>query len=276
MNEGQEITQIHDSQQPTSSLSRFNGDLGAYDIIETADGTPTIYSNYFGEACHSSHGAFEETLVHYIEGCRVRESLFKYGEIKVLEIGFGAGYGADVTALQIAPYQRVKFLSTELDPQLVKYARDHACDGHLMASLKESEYFGIPCFEANNLEMHLIVLIGDARETLKQLAEKGPQKVHAIYQDAFSPKRNPQLWTVEWFELLKVYADQKTFLGTYSASVNIRKSMREAGWSIHKGPGFGPKRSSTRADLLGGSNKELLELLERSPIEALRNKDLEN
>src|SRR5690606_27427663 len=109
----------------------------------------------------------------------------------------------------------------------------------------------------------LKILIGDARITLPHYIKKHSLKVHAIYQDAFSPKRNPDLWTVEWFTLLKEISHQDVIMSTYSSSSAIRKSMAEAGFTLYPGEKFGPKRSSTRARLKGEMDPETLLHLQR-------------
>jgi tRNA U34 5-methylaminomethyl-2-thiouridine-forming methyltransferase MnmC len=94
-------------------------------------------------------------------------------------------------------------------------------------------------------------------------------RFHAIYQDAFSPKKNPTLWTKEWFSFLRSISTEDVILSTYSASTSIRKSLHEAGWKIQQGEKFGRKRTSTRATLNGETSAEILLQLERSSVDAL-------
>ena len=51
-----------------SNPLKFNGSLGEYEIIETSDGSTTVFSGAFNEACHSSHGVV-------CDGIRPSESL---------------------------------------------------------------------------------------------------------------------------------------------------------------------------------------------------------
>ena len=57
----------------------------------TEDGTFTLESNLFTENCHSTAGAYEETLFNYVNGTEVKKS--KQAEIKIFEVGFGLGLG---------------------------------------------------------------------------------------------------------------------------------------------------------------------------------------
>lgn len=255
----------------------FQGQLGKYRLIQTDDGSHSLWSEKFDENCHSTTGAYAETILHYIEGTKVLERVTQKGQVSILEVGFGTAMGIYATYREIAslPFlKNTKFISTELDKDLILWAKNRYSEHELIGKLKRSDYFGIPAYEAKTPEFHLIVLVGDAYETLSLLKEKAPLPVDAIYQDAFSPKKNPDLWTVEWFQLLKEFSNQQTLMGTYSSSVNIRKSMIEAGWKVFNGPAFGPKRSSTRASLVGDMDPELTTMLSKSPIATLhRNKN---
>ena len=49
----------------------LKGSLGNYHLVETEDQSQTLYSEAFGEACHSTHGARAETREIYLEGCHL-------------------------------------------------------------------------------------------------------------------------------------------------------------------------------------------------------------
>lgn len=229
-----------------------------YKEVLTEDGSVTLFSEKFQEACHSTTGAKSETLLHYISGCEIVPKA-KEKNLSILEVGFGLGVGLLTTWEMTKDLPAmVHFLSLEIDPALVSWFREAYRDHPLFSDPKFS-------FE---------VLTGDARETLpRYVAEKKPHW-NAIYQDAFSPKRNPVLWTREWFELLRSGSADDVILSTYSASSSIRKSLVEAGWKLSPGEKFGPKRTSTRARLKGESDPAILDALGRSPAKALTDKDL--
>ncbi len=108
----------------------------------------------------------------------------------------------------------------------------------------------------------LTILIGDAKQTLGQ----DLPKFHAIFQDAFSSKKNPELWTPEWFSQLASLSHESVDLSTYASSDEIRKAMIAAGWRLREGGPFGRKRSSTRADLKGQTDETILSRLKNSPL----------
>lgn len=233
--------------------------------VETEDGSWTLFSEAFQEACHSTSGAKAETLLHYVNGCRIREKIDSYDPLIILEVGFGLGIGFLTTLESLPKDKRWTFISLEIDRSLLEWFRETHKDHEFLKDLKWEGNL----LKARNEFVELIIIQGNARTALPEFLHSFPYKWHAIYQDAFSPKRNPILWTREWFELLKENSHSDVLLSTYSASNSIRKSLHQAGWSIHKGEKFGPKRASTRATLHGETDPEILHQMERSPAVAL-------
>lgn len=237
-----------------------------HQIRETDDGTWTLFSERFSEACHSTAGAREETRKHYLEGCHIQALLRDQNPTHVLEVGFGTGLGFRET-LQLARSQKnsfLRFTSLELDEELVKWAAPQAI---------KKQFDHVTLYQQLGEEFELTILIGDARLSLPQYAPHLPP-VHAIYQDAFSPRRNPTLWTKEWFALLGSLSAPGAYLSTYSASISIRKALIAAGWGVSLGESFAQKRSSTRARWQLASDAALIEQLENHSILALSDADL--
>lgn len=245
--------------------------------VETEDGSYTLFSEAFQEACHSSSGALAETHLHYLKGCQVEEKLKVHKDIAILEVGFGLGVGFLATFEALRNLEgKWTFISLEIDEKLLEWFRLENQEHEFLKNLIWKKDAGLNFLEAQSDSCHLTILCGDARKTLPEFLEKNPHQWSAIYQDAFSPRRNPILWTVEWFKTLKEYAKLDVILSTYSASSSIRKSLIEAGWKLHKGDKFGPKRTSTRATLTGISDPEILLHLERSPVSALRDDNVDS
>lgn len=243
-------------------MSNPDGLPPQHQLVPTADGSVTLFSERFQEACHSTAGAKAETLHHYIDGCSVRSLFATLTEVRVFEVGFGTGLGWRETSTANLPTPAfLDFLSVEIDEELVKWAAPQ---------LSRQTSAGLIWYESKNSKQRLRVLIGDARETLPHFLGLFPMTFHAIYQDAFSPKRNPTLWTEEWFKVLGTFTAPGAILSTYSASSSVRKALVNAGWGIQEGGPFGPKRSSTRARFGESSDPQLLLENSRSPIPACK------
>ncbi|MCM2348783.1 MAG: MnmC family methyltransferase [Bacteriovoracaceae bacterium] len=237
-----------------------------HSLVETADGSYTLFSEAFQEACHSTTGARAETILHYIEGTKVQENILKFSPLVILEVGFGLGVGFLTTLEKLPSDRRWHFVSLELDADLLEWFLKNHQDHYFLKNLQWKDN---NILEAENDFIKLTILQGDARKTLPAYLKNHPLKWHAIYQDAFSPKKNPILWTKEWFSLLKDSSHEDVILSTYSASSSIRKSLHLTGWGVQKGERFGPKRTSTRAVLAKATDPEILLQLERSPAQAL-------
>lgn len=255
-------------------MKPINLPLG-HTLVETLDGSFTLFSEAFQEACHSTTGAKSETILHYLEGCQIKKKLEVHSPLTILEVGFGLGVGFLTTFENLPKNKKWSFLSLEIDRNLLEWFRLSQTEHEFLKLLQWKEQDGLHYLEARNEFVTLTVLQGDARKTLPQYTKMFPTTWHAIYQDAFSPKRNPVLWTKEWFTLLKTYSHADVILSTYSASTSIRKSLFETGWGIQKGEKFGPKRTSTRAVLNAPTDPEILLHLERSPTTSISDDKLD-
>lgn len=245
-------------------MPSMNGDFRlppGHAKVVTGDGTFTLFSEAFQEACHSTAGAKNETLLHYVNGCKIPEKILKFDPLLILEVGFGLGIGFNTTLETIPKNRRVHFVSMEIDRNLLEWFRE--MNPHLNLQWNEN------LLETEKDNIKLTIIQGDARIEVPKYLQKNAMKFHAIYQDAFSPKRNPVLWTKEWFTLLREHSHEEVILSTYSASSSIRKSLHETGWGVQKGEKFGEKRTSTRAVLNLATDPEILEQLGRSPASAL-------
>ncbi|MCP4913314.1 MAG: hypothetical protein GY909_09350 [Oligoflexia bacterium] len=253
----------------------FSGELGKYSFIKTDDGSLTLHSEIFDENCHSTDGAVEETLFNYIHGCRVTERIKENNHV-IFELGLGLGIGY-ITTVNALPddAKNLTFISCEIDPGLITYLIENGeSHGHEnypeFRDLKKED--GI--WTAKKNENQLFIIEGDIRKEAPHTFKQLGLKFDSIYQDPFSPKKNPTLWTWQWFELLKNYSHSKTILSTYSASVSVRKAMAKAGWKVHNQKGFGRKKSKTLCLLEGDHDPNLINTIEKGKANPLADESI--
>jgi tRNA U34 5-methylaminomethyl-2-thiouridine-forming methyltransferase MnmC len=73
------------------------------------------------------------------------------------------------------------------------------------------------------------------------------EKFHFFFHDPFSPKKNPDLWSIAFFKKLLSMAQSGAILTTYSSAAIARKNLELAGWHVEKIKGFANKREALRA-----------------------------
>ncbi len=261
-----------------TKYKEFRGSLGSYKWERTEDGSYTLFSEYFNENCHSLSGAVEETLYNYILGTNIPQIIEKNSKVSIFEVGLGTALGLKITYDFISkhsPENILNFTSCELDKELAHQSllilQEEGIIDEINWSERHQFFSGRFAFDKLNESSSWLVIIGDIRNRLEAWIQSPYfQKVDCIYQDAFSPKRSPTLWTYQWFSQLTQIAHSNTVMSTYSSTKAVWKAMVKAGWSVEKVKGHGAKKISTRAFYdKREMSAEILELMRRSPIKAL-------
>jgi tRNA U34 5-methylaminomethyl-2-thiouridine-forming methyltransferase MnmC len=198
-------------------------------IVKSNDGSNTKYSQQFDEHYHSTKdGALTETLQKHIIPAF---SHIKKDTINILDICFGLGYNTLTTLYYIKQNNldiKVNIFSPEFDRELIaslkefEYPNELKEFTHIIKSLCENQKY-----ESSDINIELF--LGDAREYVKTLSN-----IDIVYQDAFSPKKNPMLWTREYFGDIYRLLSSDGVVTTYSQATNVRMSMYVNGFYIHE------------------------------------------
>lgn len=199
----------------------------------TDDGSFTFFSEEFGETFHSQAGAKAEAFTKFsqVTGLALRSQC---GDLRLLDVCYGLGYNTAAaleTIWAANPSCRIEVYGLELDETVPLAAIAPpfitGWSSAVQAALEAialSHQFTTPLLQAT-------LLIGDARQTIQHLAQTGFQ-ADAIFFDPFSPRRCPQLWTVEFFtQVVRCLVTNGT-LATYSRSAAVRTAMQAAGLQI--------------------------------------------
>lgn len=200
----------------------------------TKDGSYTFFSETFKETFHSRQGAKAEAFAKFAIATDLPK-LAQQPSLKLLDVCYGLGYNTAAaleTIWTINPNCQVDLYGLENDAT-VPYA---ALAPALLADWSAPVQLALKALvdpELHPMPVRLTggLLIGDARQTIKLLIDQGFQ-AQAIFFDPFSPRRCPQLWSVEFFRQVAHCLATPGKLATYSRSASVRTAMLEAGFTI--------------------------------------------
>ena len=215
-------------------------------LFETADGSHSLYSEEFQVSYHSKFGAIQETKHVFIEaGLRYKAVLGK--ELKILDIGFGAGLNAFMTLLE-AEKRGLSVTYTGVEAYPV--------DPETVEKLNYPELTGHPDKRDIFLQLHADnwgeTITYNETFTGTKLRRKFQdldfsEEFDIIYFDAFAPGAQPELWEIEILEIMHRALKKGGIFVTYCAKGDVKRALKELGFETEKLPGPPGKREMTRA-----------------------------
>lgn len=218
-------------------------------IITTSDGSKTIQIEDWNEQYHSIHGAINEANHVFIKhGLHFfyNEFLKERKDISILEIGFGTGLNAFLTAIQAEKMGfNVDYTGVEAFPvvkeeyEQLNYAKSISeSHSHLFQKLHDVKWEVLSLITSN---FHL-----EKRQQFF-LDMHDVNTYDIIYFDAFGARLQPELWTETMFSLMFKALKKEGVLVTYSAKGSVRRAMQQVGFIVERLPGPPGKREMLRA-----------------------------
>ncbi|SNR31790.1 tRNA U34 5-methylaminomethyl-2-thiouridine-forming methyltransferase MnmC [Maribacter sedimenticola] len=214
------------------------------EIITTADGSKTIQIKEWNEQYHSKHGAIQEAYHVFIHSGL---HLFKNCNLNILEIGFGTGLNALITLIE-AEHQNLSIDYTGVEAYPVSKEE--------IGQLNYLKELNAMSFTKMFNEMHAspweeLIPISPKFNLKKQQKDfkdiKDIAQYDLVYFDAFGARVQPELWTVDIFEIMFKAIKQGGYLVTYAAKGSVRRAMLEVGFLVERLPGPPGKREMLRA-----------------------------
>lgn len=227
-------------------------------VVRTgADGSFSLWSAAFQEGFHSGRGALREAGETFLAPSQLER--FPPGAVpRVVEMC--AGTGGNLALLLEATAARdlaLEWWGLELDPRplalaLASEAFRRAWQPSTLAAL--SELLARGHWRGEGSTAHL--LWGDARQTVRDLPEVLPGPVDLVWHDAFSPRRCPQLWTLEHLQATTALLAPEGRWISYSAAAAVRETLRQLGLHLVAlevaAPDGDPRRTPTGRTLWSG------------------------
>jgi len=189
-----------------------------------ADGSFSLWSGAFGEGFHCAAGALSEAQQKFVRPSQLER--WRPGqELVVVEVAVGTGTNT-AALLQAAAGLGLPVqwwgLEQDRQPLALALASDAFRSQWSEATLSRLEALG----HSERL------LWGDGRQAVSRL----PAALHGgcdlVWLDAFSPRRCPQLWSLQFLARLAALLKPEGRLITYSSAAAVRGALVTAGLQL--------------------------------------------
>jgi tRNA U34 5-methylaminomethyl-2-thiouridine-forming methyltransferase MnmC len=227
----------------------------SYKLVQLANGVHTLHSLEYRETFHPVIGPVAEAEALYVRQLRLLERLQKHtGEFVIWDVGLGAAANA-VTVFQAVKECdcSLRLISFDQTREPLQFALEHreslqyltGYEKSIAGLLSEGEIRFSNGLAQIAWELH----IADFPSCIAKPAAANLPKPHAIMFDAFSPAKNPAMWTEPLFARLYELLDPERpcALPTYSRSTMLRVTLLLAGFFVGAGHATGEKEETTLA-----------------------------
>src|ERR1051325_7359248 len=234
-----------------------------YRIVKLANGAHSVHSVAHHETFHPVIGPVAEAEALYVRQLRLLERRGHYdGEFVIWDVGLGAAANA-VTVLRatrdLPGHLRLVSFDHTLAP--LEFAVAHTSYLDYLIGYEETLRVLLVgqsiSFKNGEQTVNWDIHLADFPTLLAQPAARHLPKPHVIMFDAFSPAKNPAMWTESLFANLFRLLDPERpcALPTYSRSTMLRVTLLLAGFFVGVGHATGEKEETT----IAANSLELIE-----------------
>jgi tRNA U34 5-methylaminomethyl-2-thiouridine-forming methyltransferase MnmC len=215
-------------------------------IITTKDGSQSLLNPELNETYHSIHGARQESLHVFISnGLDFVVQREAKKSIKILEIGFGTG----LNALLTAQYAKEKSVTVEYTT-LEAFPVNESIWQQLTYAQSETERDIFYKLHHEPWDQWTEVMPGfmlkKVNSTL-QLVSFDHTYFDLIYFDAFAPNKQPEMWTLPMLQKTIDSLRTSGVFVTYCAKGQLKRDLASCGTSVETLQGPPGKREMIRA-----------------------------
>lgn len=218
------------------------------EIIETKDGSSSLYLPEMDETYHSTHGALTEALYVFLDKA-LEAYLSAFPEkkkIRILEIGFGTGLNAWLTAIHVKgkDYQ-VEYSSLEKFPvseevvSKLNYTKDRSEDEKNLFAQVHDVVWNQP------VQIHEGFTLEKVEKDVFDFPIK-PDQFDVIYFDAFAPSKQPEMWSLEVLQKMYDCLSEGGVFSTYCAQGQFKRDLKSVGFQLESLDGPPGKKEMTR------------------------------
>lgn len=246
--------------------------LNLGEIVKTNDGSFTLRHPLHGECYHSYDGAYLEARELYVVRSGFYDALRNKRSVSVLDVGLGLSYNAmatleawwsekepaDITlnSLEIDPVLVQELMSGKASWQLgwsqewlwfcqslVELSSGSETFERIASSFRPMAVGELICDDKSSPRIWQALLrhpngcsqgtwnitVADARRFTSM-----PSGINFIWQDPFSPEKNPEMWNRNWFQLISQHAEKEAVLMSYSVARVTRDELEASGFQVSK------------------------------------------
>lgn len=216
-------------------------------IIETEDGSQSLYNEGLNETYHSTHGALTESQYVFIQ--QGLDLLANRGDdkISILEVGFGTGLNAILVQeyASINPPLKIDFSTLEPFPLAsdlideLKY--DELIDG---ITRKDFEKLHTCNWETS---LHLLDNFTFTKYRCALDEFNADQNFDLIFYDAFAPSKQPEMWEKALLSKVCSLLNDSGVFVTYCARGQLKRDLADLGLLVETLAGPPGKKEMVRA-----------------------------
>ena len=189
-----------------------------------ADGSFSLWSGAFGEGFHSAAGALSEAQQKFV-GPSQLERWRPSQELVVVEVAVGTGTNtAALLQAAVGLGLPLQWWGLEQDRQPLALA--------LASEAFRSQWSEATLSRLEALGRSQRLLWGDARQAVSRLPAVLQGGCDLVWLDAFSPRRCPQLWSLEFLAQLAALLKPEGRIVTYSSAAAVRGALVAAGLQL--------------------------------------------
>jgi tRNA U34 5-methylaminomethyl-2-thiouridine-forming methyltransferase MnmC len=218
-------------------------------IVQTADGSNTIYNPLVGENYHSKNGALQESLHVFVNaGLRYYLETNAATAASVLEVGFGTGLNFLLSADYCTGHKiKLNYTGIEAYPLTDELIGNTGYHQYASADIWHSflKNYQSALIQPTTLNTSCQLQIANC----KLLDFQSDTKYDVIYFDAFAAAHQPEMWNEEAIGHIIKFLKQGGVFVTYAITGNLKRMLKGLGLQIQKIPGAAGKREMLRATL---------------------------
>ena len=212
------------------------------EILLTSDGSHSLFVPEIDECYHSTHGAVQESRHIFIDAGL---KLCHKPEICILEIGFGTGLNAFLTLLEAERSEKkINYISLELYPVEINKALQLNYPDILAPDKRPVFNHMHTCSWNEEIQLTPFFRLNKLKTDFTEFVFKNNFDI--VFFDAFSPEKQPEMWSDKQFEKIYAHCNPGAILTTYCAKGIVRRTMQSAGFDVERIPGPPGKREILR------------------------------